>query len=39
MHYPGNCCQKLEVYTNFRVAQEFKILEHFEAKLQKVCEN
>ena len=39
MQYPGNRCQKLEVCMNFRVAQEFKILEHFEIKLQKVCEN
>ena len=37
MQYPGNCCQTLEVYTNFRVAKEFKILEHFKAKSWKVC--
>ena len=39
MQYPGNHCQKLEVCTNFRVAKEFEILEHFKAKLWKVCEN
>ena len=39
MQYPGNHCQKLEVCKNFRFAQEFEILEHFEAKLQKVCAN
>ena len=31
MQYPGNHCQKLEVYTNFRVAQEFKVLKCFKA--------
>ena len=35
MQYPGNCCRKLEVNTKFRVAQEFEILERFEANHRK----
>ena len=39
MQYPGNRCRKLEDCMNFRIRQEFKILEHFEAKLWKVYKN
>ena len=39
MQYPGNHYWKSEVYTNFRVTQEFKILERFKAKSEKVCKN
>ena len=38
MYYPGNRCRKLEVYTNFRVFQEFEILEHLKSRSRKVCE-
>ena len=33
MQYLGNHCRKIEVYMNFRATQEFKILEHFKAKI------
>ena len=36
MQYPGKRCYiEVEVYTNFRVTQEFDILECFKARLWK----
>ena len=32
MQYPGNHCQQLEAYTNFRVVLELKLLQQFEGK-------